>query len=273
MRLSPRRPLLPCLLLLLPTVNAISLADFQPINGFSDQCTQAYNTQLQGCSQSDFHNGGSHCSTECIAYLTALTKILNQDCAGTSALPNTLMGLFFIQRGTATLCPNVLGSSSNSGQLTVGEQYTTVAKPSSETSTPSPSPAASSETTPSASPTQNEASAAPSSSETPQPSASPQTSAASPVAGGNASQATQAASSAGGNQASAPPNAGVASTQSGGSTSSSPSSSSTSTAASTGRAGGGGTILDVGSSAPPNARIGTGAVLSIFGILGGFLFL
>lgn len=115
------------LLLILPTISAIILTDFQPINGFSSQCTQAYNTPLQGCTQSDFQNGHT-CSPTCITFLEALTKMLNTDCKGTSAFPNTLIGLFFSQQGTSTLCPNVLGSSGNDA----GDQasYSSAASPS-----------------------------------------------------------------------------------------------------------------------------------------------
>ena len=100
----------PCFLAaLLPSVAAISLTDFQPIKGFSQQCTQAYGTPLTGCSSSDFQKKG--CSLDCINFLEALTKILNTECKGTTAFPNTLIGLFFSQQGTSTLCPNVLGTS------------------------------------------------------------------------------------------------------------------------------------------------------------------
>ena len=114
------------LVLLLPIINALTLSEFQPINGFSAQCTQSYNTPLQGCTRSDFQSGHS-CSTDCITFLEALTKMLNTDCKGISAFPNTLIGLFFSQQGTSTLCPNVLGSSGSGG----GDQasYASAASP------------------------------------------------------------------------------------------------------------------------------------------------
>ena len=108
------RRLPPALLLVLPTIHALTLSDFQPINGFSAQCTQSYNTPLQGCTQSDFQSDHS-CSANCITFLEALTKMLNTDCKGISAFPNTLIGLFFSQQGTSTLCPNVLGTSGSGG--------------------------------------------------------------------------------------------------------------------------------------------------------------
>lgn len=101
---------------------AISLQDFQPINGFSPACSKAYNTDLADCNKNDFGEGNS-CSVGCIAFLEALTDILNQQCKGTSALPSTLMGLFFIEKGTASLCPNVLGENTgkNGEPIRVGE--------------------------------------------------------------------------------------------------------------------------------------------------------
>jgi len=106
------------LLTLFPSlITAITLATFQPISGFSTTCDNAYNTPLSGCSASDFSSGD--CSMDCISFLEALTKVLNADCTGTSAYPNTLIAAFFNGQGTETLCPNVLnggGSGSrNSG--------------------------------------------------------------------------------------------------------------------------------------------------------------
>lgn len=106
------------LLTLFPSlITAITLTTIQPISGFSTTCDDAYNTPLSGCSASDFSSGD--CSMDCISFLEALTKVLNADCTGTSAYPNTLIAAFFNGQGTETLCPNVLnggGSGSrNSG--------------------------------------------------------------------------------------------------------------------------------------------------------------
>jgi len=100
-----------CLLFLssIPAISAITLDQFQPINGFSQACVNVYNTPLSGCAASDFQSGS--CSTSCIAFLEALTQVLNSECGGTSAYPNTLIGSFFKNEGTSTLCPNVLGGS------------------------------------------------------------------------------------------------------------------------------------------------------------------
>lgn len=110
-----------CLLIAtsISTISAVTLGQFQPIDGFSQACVNAYNTPLSGCAPSDFESGA--CSTTCIAFLEALTRVLNSECMGTSAYPNTLIGSFFKDQGTSTLCPNVLGGSggTNYGTTTV----------------------------------------------------------------------------------------------------------------------------------------------------------
>lgn len=91
------------------TISAITLDQFQPINGFSQACVNAYSTPLSGCTASELRSRS--CSTTCIAFLDALTQVLNSECGGTSAYPNTLIGAFFKNEGTSTLCLNVLGGS------------------------------------------------------------------------------------------------------------------------------------------------------------------
>lgn len=103
-------------LVLIPFVQAAStltLSTFQPINGFDTACTNAYNTPLTDCSNSDF--SGQGCSAKCIGFLDDLTKSLIEDCAGTSAYHTTLIGLFFANEGVQTLCSNAGESSSSSG--------------------------------------------------------------------------------------------------------------------------------------------------------------
>ena len=97
------------------SIYALSLTTFQPINGFSAACTTAYNTELTDCVDSDFTGQG--CSKKCIGFLDSLTQTLNNDCAGTSSYPNTLIGMFFNGTGVHTLCPNagVLSFSSGGG--------------------------------------------------------------------------------------------------------------------------------------------------------------
>lgn len=98
----------------IPAISAITLEQFQPIDGFSPACVNAYKTPLSGCTASDFKSG--YCSTDCIAFLEALTQVLTSECGGTSASPNALIGSFFKKEGTSTLCPNVLSGSKASGE-------------------------------------------------------------------------------------------------------------------------------------------------------------
>ncbi|KAL9594748.1 MAG: hypothetical protein Q9219_006860 [cf. Caloplaca sp. 3 TL-2023] len=90
----------------LPSLAHLSLSELQPIAGFSDACTAAYNTPLTPCTISDFYEGAT-CSAQCIAFLEAMTKLLNDDCRGTTAFPNTLIGMFFQKTAVKRLCPNV----------------------------------------------------------------------------------------------------------------------------------------------------------------------
>ena len=84
-----------------------SLAQLQPIAGFSDACTQAYNAPLAPCTASDFYEGSS-CSVECVAYLEAMTALLNTVCRGTIAFPNTLIGMFFERVAVGKLCSTIM---------------------------------------------------------------------------------------------------------------------------------------------------------------------
>ncbi|KAM0805120.1 hypothetical protein BDR22DRAFT_833607 [Usnea florida] len=95
-------------------VDALTLSDKQPINGFDAACTNAYNTPLTDCSNSDF--AGQGCSNKCIGFLDSLQTTMMASCAGTSAYDNTLIGLFLAGQGVHTLCSNVpSGGTSSSG--------------------------------------------------------------------------------------------------------------------------------------------------------------
>ncbi|KAI4086172.1 MAG: hypothetical protein LQ344_007787 [Seirophora lacunosa] len=83
-----------------------SLTQLQPIAGFSEACTQAYETTFDECTLSDFYEG-SVCSAQCVAYLEAMTTLLNDKCRGITASPNTLIGLFFKKTAIEELCPDV----------------------------------------------------------------------------------------------------------------------------------------------------------------------
>ncbi|KAL9027906.1 MAG: hypothetical protein Q9196_003642 [Gyalolechia fulgens] len=89
-----------------PSLAHFSLSELQPIAGFPDACTQAYESPLTDCTISDFYVG-STCSPQCIAYLEAFTTLLNDECRGITAFPNTLIGMFFQKTAIQKLCPNV----------------------------------------------------------------------------------------------------------------------------------------------------------------------
>ncbi|KAL8851613.1 MAG: hypothetical protein Q9221_003450 [Calogaya cf. arnoldii] len=83
--------------------HGFSLSMLQPISGFSNACTQAYNTPLTDCTLSDFYEGNT-CSSGCVNFLKDLTARLNDECEGITALPNTLIGMFFERTALQELC-------------------------------------------------------------------------------------------------------------------------------------------------------------------------
>ncbi|KAL8992983.1 MAG: hypothetical protein Q9169_006685 [Polycauliona sp. 2 TL-2023] len=81
----------------------INLSDLQPISGFSDACTEAYNSPLTDCTLSDFYQGNA-CSPSCVAFLEDRTQQLNDECEGITAFPDTLIGMFFKKTAVEQLC-------------------------------------------------------------------------------------------------------------------------------------------------------------------------
>ncbi|MCJ1283947.1 hypothetical protein MMC26_003278 [Xylographa opegraphella] len=92
------------------SASSISLSSFQQIYGFSATCTAAYNTDIPGCTTSDF-TSNNPCSISCISGLEVISALLNSACQGTEADPSTLIGLFFHGNGVSALCPNVVSGS------------------------------------------------------------------------------------------------------------------------------------------------------------------
>ncbi|KAL8644870.1 MAG: hypothetical protein Q9226_007555 [Calogaya cf. arnoldii] len=82
----------------------------QPISGFSDACTQAYNTPLTDCTLSDFYEENT-CSSDCVNFLKDLMARLNDECEGITALPNTLIGMFFKRTAIQELCTGTQGTT------------------------------------------------------------------------------------------------------------------------------------------------------------------
>lgn len=99
------------------TASFMTLSSIQQISGFSTACSNAYDTPLTKCTESDFEKGRT-CSLDCVALLEKVSALINTECKGTKAYPNTLIGLFFKDAGVAALCPSAQvsgGSSSSSG--------------------------------------------------------------------------------------------------------------------------------------------------------------
>ncbi|CAL8574039.1 hypothetical protein XPA_000013 [Xanthoria parietina] len=94
------------------TLAHISLTELQPISGFSDACTQVYETPLTDCALSDFYQGNI-CSSGCIAFLQDLTARLNEECEGVTAYPNTLIGMFFERTAIQRLCGGTQGATAS----------------------------------------------------------------------------------------------------------------------------------------------------------------
>ena len=94
------------------TPEAVSLPQFQPISGFSDACTRAYNSLIPGCTPSDFNQNGP-CSADCINGLQVISALINSACQGTVADPTTLIQLFLEGKGVVALCPNAALPSSS----------------------------------------------------------------------------------------------------------------------------------------------------------------
>ncbi|KAL8712167.1 MAG: hypothetical protein Q9220_003601 [cf. Caloplaca sp. 1 TL-2023] len=82
-----------------------SLTELQPISGFSEACTQAYETPLSACTVADFYQGTS-CSPQCVAFLEGMTRLINAECNGLTAYPSTLIGMFFQKTAVEKLCAN-----------------------------------------------------------------------------------------------------------------------------------------------------------------------
>ncbi|KAL8670966.1 MAG: hypothetical protein Q9168_004514 [Polycauliona sp. 1 TL-2023] len=99
---------------------SINLSELQPISGFSDACTEAYNAPLSDCTLSDFYQG-STCSSACVNLLEDMTKRLNEDCKGITAFPNTLIGMFFKETAVQQLCPGGTSDVTNPAETATAE--------------------------------------------------------------------------------------------------------------------------------------------------------
>lgn len=119
-RESPRRPLITAVsLALVSSASALSLANFQLItsNAIPSPCIVAYNTQIIGCSTSDFTNG-NQCSSLCINGLLEEASIVQAICGGLTVNGQSLLGLTLSGSILETLCSGS-GASTTTVKVTV----------------------------------------------------------------------------------------------------------------------------------------------------------
>ncbi|ERF71589.1 hypothetical protein EPUS_00578 [Endocarpon pusillum Z07020] len=158
------------------SADSLNLFKVQAITNFPQKCAATYSIDISDCSPSEITvsgeiepDGRGVCSLECIAALSMVNNNLLSACTGVQANANTLIGMFFAQKGVSYLCPNsVVGngpapsstgvestaaetstsssSSSSSGETlttttttTTSSSSTTESSQSSITSAPSPS--------------------------------------------------------------------------------------------------------------------------------------
>ncbi|KAI1862692.1 uncharacterized protein JN550_010029 [Neoarthrinium moseri] len=105
-RPSRRPPRVLQILAVASTASALSLANFQLItsNAIPSPCIVAYNSQISGCTNTDFTNG-NRCSNSCINGLASVSSIVNAICGGLNVNPQSLLGLTLDGLLLETLCP------------------------------------------------------------------------------------------------------------------------------------------------------------------------
>jgi hypothetical protein len=98
--------------------SSLNLAKLQPISNFPTKCTYAYNADISSCTSSEItitgritSSGKGVCSLQCLAGLSDVNANLSSACAGVRASPDTLIGLFFADKGIEYLCPNSVEGS------------------------------------------------------------------------------------------------------------------------------------------------------------------
>ncbi|KAI1338048.1 hypothetical protein F5Y15DRAFT_141572 [Xylariaceae sp. FL0016] len=127
------------------TASALSLENFQLIT--SDQipssCIRAYDTNIQGCSVSDFTNG-NQCSAQCVRGLQAAAIQIINACGDLNIDSSSLLGLTLLGGLVDALCPGfqattvtltVQPSTTNGGGFTTPTPVLTTRSTSSTTST------------------------------------------------------------------------------------------------------------------------------------------
>ncbi|KAH8672688.1 hypothetical protein BGZ60DRAFT_283718 [Tricladium varicosporioides] len=106
------------IILALPSVNAVSLANFQQITSLLIPltCQTAYDNEIPSCTVSDFQNG---CSSICVTGLKSQARSVTNACADVTVNANTLLGRVKAGGIVEALCVSVLSSTTSSAKVTV----------------------------------------------------------------------------------------------------------------------------------------------------------
>ena len=110
------------LLLLSRHVAAISLSQFQQIQGFSDSCENVWQEDIPGCTKKDFTTS-NNCSRNCLAGVNIINAEVLVACAEARVSSNTLLGEFLAGFGVSALC----GSSDTTETATMADSTTATA--------------------------------------------------------------------------------------------------------------------------------------------------
>ncbi|KAF2087346.1 hypothetical protein K490DRAFT_56961 [Saccharata proteae CBS 121410] len=123
MHLSLMHPFSLLLLLLVPRIHAVSLADFSPrVDGLTGTCEIVYNQQIPSCTANDLATGQA-CSEDCVNGLTNIANLVKSSCADANVAANSIVGVFLSGNGPSTLCKNLAVTTVNtlSGTESVGQ--------------------------------------------------------------------------------------------------------------------------------------------------------
>jgi len=84
--------------------STLTLSDIQPISGFPENCTSAYNQNLAGCDATGPTDPAQLCTPDCQSSLAAAGALIQSACAGSSAGNSTLIEQFMLGNGPSVLC-------------------------------------------------------------------------------------------------------------------------------------------------------------------------
>ncbi|KAI6091939.1 hypothetical protein F4821DRAFT_174668 [Hypoxylon rubiginosum] len=105
-RRSRRRLNLTSLLALASTSSALNLSQFQVItsNQIPKRCIRAYQSDIDGCTRSDFTNG-RQCSASCVKGLEETAEKIDEACGDLNVSSGSLLGIVLAGGLVDTLCP------------------------------------------------------------------------------------------------------------------------------------------------------------------------